>query len=100
MPSDPERRRILVATRNPHKLTEIRGLLARLDLELISPDDVHLVPESAEDDLEVFSTFVENALAKARYFHELSGLPALADDSGLCVDALRGGQPVAILGQP
>ncbi|MEN8143970.1 MAG: non-canonical purine NTP pyrophosphatase [Gemmatimonadota bacterium] len=94
MPRAPERRRVLVATRNPHKLDEIRHLLAGLDLELVSPDDEGLEPDPAEDDLEVFSTFVENALAKARYFHGRSGLPALADDSGLCVDALGGGPGV------
>ncbi|MEE9208492.1 MAG: non-canonical purine NTP pyrophosphatase [Gemmatimonadota bacterium] len=90
MPAGSERQRVLVATRNHHKLNEIRGLLAGLDIELISPDDVALATDPAEDDLEVHSTFVENALAKARYFHGRSGLPALADDSGLCVDALDG----------
>ena len=45
---------------------------------------------AAEEGIECFDTFEENALAKARYFHALSGMPTLADDSGLCVDALGG----------
>jgi XTP/dITP diphosphohydrolase len=50
-----------------------------------------MIPQSdAEEGIECFDTFEQNALAKARYFHELSGMPTLADDSGLCVDALGG----------
>ncbi len=81
-------RRLLVATRNPGKVREIREILADYpELDIVGLD----VPETAEeDDLEVFDTFEENALAKARYFARLTGELTLADDSGICVDALGG----------
>lgn len=83
----------LVATRSEHKLREIRRILpADSCLDLVSLSEVG-VPESAEEvEIESFDTFRANALAKARYFASRSGMLTLADDSGLCVDAL-GGRP-------
>lgn len=87
-------RDILLATRNPHKLAEIRELLADLPVRVVSPDDLGLAPDPAEDGLERWGTFEANALAKAAWFHARTGLPAMSDDSGLCVDALDGGPGV------
>ncbi len=85
---------VLVATRSAHKLREIRGLLADLPVRLLGPADLGLPEKEEEGDLEPFDTFARNALSKAKYFHRRSGLPVLADDSGLCVDALGGGPGV------
>ena len=85
---------VLVATRSAHKLREIRGLLDDLPVRLLGPEDLGLPEHEEEDDLEPFDTFARNALSKAKYFHRRSGLPVLADDSGLCVDALGGGPGV------
>lgn len=85
---------LLVATRSAHKLDEIRRLLADVGVRLVGPADVGLEPRAEEEALEPFDTFGANALSKARYFHHRSGLPTLADDSGLCVDALDGGPGV------
>jgi len=85
----------LVATRSAHKLREIRGLLEPLPgISLIDPDAAGISPRPEEDDIENFSTFEENALAKARFFARRAGLPVISDDSGLCVDALAGGPGV------
>ncbi len=78
-------RRLVLASGNAGKLREFRALLAPLAIEVIS--QAELAIESAE---EPHVTFVENALAKARHASALSGLPALADDSGLCCVALDG----------
>jgi XTP/dITP diphosphohydrolase len=80
-------RRIVLASNNPGKLREIVELLAPLGIEVI-PQSRLGIGEAEEP----HDTFVENALAKARHASRASGLPALADDSGLCVDAL-GGEP-------
>ena len=77
--------RIVLASNNPGKLAELRAMLAPLGFELIAQGDLG-VAEAPEP----FHTFVENALAKARHAAQLSGLPALADDAGLCVDAFGG----------
>ena len=83
--------KLLVATRSRHKMREIRRILADVPgLELLGPDDVGLAQLPEEDDLEPYHTFEENARSKARYFRERSGLPAVADDSGIEVDALGG----------
>ncbi|TVP53727.1 MAG: non-canonical purine NTP pyrophosphatase [Gemmatimonadales bacterium] len=83
--------KVLVATRSAHKLREIRGILRGLaGVELVSPEGLGLVYDPSEEGIEAFETFEENALAKAHWFHERSGLPALADDSGLEVDLLDG----------
>lgn len=83
--------KLLVATRNAGKVREIHEILAGVPgVEVVGLAEL-AVPESPEeDDVEAFDTFEENALAKARYFAAKTGLPALADDSGICVDALGG----------
>ena len=77
--------RIVLASNNQGKLTELRAMFAPLGLELIAQGELGI----SEAD-EPFHTFVENALAKARHAATESGLPALADDAGLCVDAFGG----------
>jgi len=72
-------------------MSEIREILGVVPgLELLDLDDAGIGPSPAEDDLEPYDTFEENARSKAEYFHRLSGLPTVADDSGLEVDALGG----------
>jgi XTP/dITP diphosphohydrolase len=83
-------RAVLLASRNRHKIAEIRDLLADLPIRIVSPDDVGLAPDPAEETLERWDTFEANALAKAAWFHARSGLPTVSDDSGLCVDGLGG----------
>ncbi|HRY14614.1 MAG: RdgB/HAM1 family non-canonical purine NTP pyrophosphatase [Candidatus Competibacteraceae bacterium] len=78
-------RNVVLATGNAGKLREFRAALAETELE-IKPQSAWNVPEAEETGL----TFVENALIKARNAAEYTGLPALADDSGLVVDALGG----------
>lgn len=78
-------RRLLLASNNAKKLEELRALLAPLQIALQAQGEL-AIPEAPEP----HATFLENALAKARHAAALSGLPALADDSGLCVDALGG----------
>lgn len=83
--------KLLVATRSDHKLREIREILARVPgLDVVGPADIGLEPHPDEDGLEPHDTFEANALSKARWFHDRSGLPTVADDSGLEVDALGG----------
>jgi XTP/dITP diphosphohydrolase len=81
----PDRSRLLVATRSAHKLRELRELLG-LHAELVDLDDVGIHDEAIEDG----ETFEANAAIKARFFAALSGMPTLADDSGIEVDALGG----------
>ena len=83
---------MLLATRSAGKLRELRPLFAARGIGVIDLNDAGIAETDAEDALEVYATFEENALAKARYFFGLSGRPTLADDSGLSVDAL-GGRP-------
>jgi non-canonical purine NTP pyrophosphatase (RdgB/HAM1 family) len=78
---------LLVATQNPGKLREYENLLADLPVTLLSLDDVGLGDMDVE---ETGDTFAANALLKARAYAEASGKLTLADDSGLCVDALGG----------
>jgi len=80
------RQKLLIATRNRGKWAEIRELLADLPLELVGLDDFPQLPEVAESG----TTFEENALLKARFFHERTGLLTVAEDSGLEVEALGG----------
>ncbi len=79
--------KIVLASNNQGKLVELQAMLAPLQVELVRQADLN-IPEAEEP----YRTFVENALTKARHAARLSGLPALADDAGLCVDAF-GGQP-------
>ena len=78
-------KKIVLASNNKGKLAELRAMFAPLGLELIPQGDLG-IPEAAEP----HCTFVENALAKARHAARHSGLPAVADDAGLCVDAFGG----------
>lgn len=83
--------RLVVATRSSHKLAELRQMLPPIaSLEILDLTEAGIPESSEEEGIEAFSTFDENALAKARYFCKLSGYAVLADDSGLCVDALGG----------
>jgi len=82
--------RLLLATRSEDKAREIREILQSPGIRIVSLADVAIAPSPAEDGLEIHSSFLRNAEAKALYFNRLSGLPVLADDSGLCVDALDG----------
>ncbi len=84
----PARRRIVVATHSSHKLRELRELLDLPELDLVSLDDLGIPGEPIEDG----STFEANARIKARFAARATGLPALADDSGIEVEAL-GGRP-------
>ena len=83
-----DRPRIVVATRSTHKLAELRELLRPARAELISLDDAGVPPDA--DPIEDGTTFEANARLKARAYARLSGLPTLADDSGIEVDALDG----------
>lgn len=78
-------RRIVLASSNRGKLGEIRAALAGTGIELIAQSEFGIA-----DADETGTTFVENALIKARHATRMSGLPALGDDSGICVDALGG----------
>jgi len=77
--------KLVLASNNTGKLVELHSLLAPLGLNLIAQNQLG-IPEAEEP----FRTFVENALAKARHASQCSGLPAMADDAGLCVDAFGG----------
>ncbi|WP_030210113.1 RdgB/HAM1 family non-canonical purine NTP pyrophosphatase [Streptomyces bikiniensis] len=80
--------RLILATRNAGKITELHAILADagLDLELVGADAYPEVPDVKETGV----TFAENALLKAHALARATGLPAVADDSGLCVDVLNG----------
>ena len=77
--------KMVLASNNAGKLAEFSRLLAELNIDIVSQGSLN-VPECDEP----FQTFVENALRKARHASSLTGLPALADDSGICVPALNG----------
>jgi len=77
--------RLVLASANPGKLREMQALLAPLGVEVVAQSALGIAEAEEPHD-----TFLENALAKARHASRASGLPALADDSGLCVDALGG----------
>ena len=79
--------KLVIASNNPGKLREIGAILAPLMIEVV-PQGVLGVSEAEEP----YGTFIENALTKARHASRATGLPALADDSGVCVHAL-GGEP-------
>ncbi len=78
-------KKLVIASNNPGKLREIERILLPLGLEIL-PQSAFNIPEVEEP----YCTFIENCLTKARHASEHSGLPALADDSGICVDALNG----------
>ena len=77
--------KLVIATHNPGKLREISALIEPLGIECVGAEELGL-PEPEE----IGNSFVDNADLKAREAADLSGLPALADDSGLCVDSLHG----------
>lgn len=81
---------LLLATRSPGKLRELRPLFAEAGFEVVDLAEAGIPERADEDAVERFSTFEENALAKARYFHARSGQATVADDSGLEVVALGG----------
>ena len=78
-------KKMVLASNNKGKLAELQAMFAPLGWQLIAQAELH-IPEADEP----FHTFVENALAKARHASRASGLPAVADDAGLCVDAFGG----------
>ena len=85
--------RYLLATRSEGKLRELRQIFSDFHLDVIDLRAANIDRRAEEDELERYSTFEENALAKVRYFYERGrGVPTFADDSGICVDAL-GGEP-------
>ena len=77
--------KLVIASSNPGKLREIQHLLQPMGITVLPQSDF-AIPEAEEP----FVTFIENALAKARHASSHTGLPALADDSGICVDVLQG----------
>ncbi|AZQ71764.1 RdgB/HAM1 family non-canonical purine NTP pyrophosphatase [Streptomyces luteoverticillatus] len=81
-------KRLILATRNANKVTELRAILAGagLDVELVGADAYPEIPDVKETGV----TFAENALLKAHALAQATGHPAVADDSGLCVDVLNG----------
>ena len=80
------KRKLILATRNKGKLKEIQALLSDLDIDIMSLDEAENAPHVVEDG----KTFMENAFKKAKVIAEATGIMALADDSGLEVDALDG----------
>lgn len=79
--------RIVLATHNAHKLSELRDILDTRSVEVLSLADVDGVPDDIPED---HDTFEGNALQKARFVFERTGITAVADDSGIAVDALKG----------
>ena len=82
--------KFVLATHNPNKIREMRAILGQFDVEVVSPKELGITVDVEETG----STFAENAMLKAKAICELAKLPAIADDSGLCVDALNGGPGV------
>ena len=83
--------KVVVATRSADKLREIRQVLRGVrGIELVDLNDAGLAESPEEDEVERFESFEENARAKAEYFARRTGLPTIADDSGIAVDALGG----------
>lgn len=81
---------MLIATRSGGKLRELRALFAEHGRAVIDLCEAGVVERPEEDALEIYDTFEDNALAKARYFFRLAEMPVVADDSGLVVAALNG----------
>ena len=82
--------KFVLATHNPGKLKEMSDILARFGVEVVSPGDLGITVDVEETG----TTFAENAMLKAKAICAAAQLPAIADDSGLCVDALNGGPGV------
>jgi len=82
---------LLVATRSTGKMAEIRRILGEVPgIRVLGLDEAGMPPSVEEEDLEPYESFEENALSKAEYFSTKTGLPAVADDSGIEVEALEG----------
>jgi XTP/dITP diphosphohydrolase len=82
---------LLIATRSSGKLRELRELFRELEVDAIDVTAAAIPHDPIEEEIESHATFVDNAIAKARYFHRVSGgMPTVGDDSGLEVDALAG----------
>jgi len=79
--------KVVLASQNKHKLAEIQAILSRFDMELVLQSELGLHIDVEETG----ASFEENSMLKARAVVEATGLPAIADDSGLCVDVLGGG---------
>lgn len=82
--------KLAMATRNTAKLREIEPLFRDTPIRLTTLAELEVEQRPEEEALEVFSTFAQNALAKAEYFHDRTGLPMMGEDSGIRVDALNG----------
>ena len=82
--------KFVLATSNPGKIREMRAILARVGMEVVTPKELNI----GLDVEETGTTFAENSMLKAKAYCEATGLPAIADDSGICVDALNGGPGV------
>ena len=82
--------KFVLATHNPGKLAEMKAILSGLGVEVVSPAEAGVEVDVEETG----TTFAENAMLKAKAVCAAAGLPAIADDSGLCVDALNGGPGV------
>ena len=82
--------KFVLATHNPGKLREMAAILSQYGVEVVSPADVGITVDVEETG----TTFAENAMLKAKAICTAANLPAIADDSGLCVDALNGGPGV------
>ncbi len=82
--------KFVLATHNPGKLAEMRSILSKLGVEVVGPSEAGVEVDVEETG----TTFAENAMLKAKAICAAAGLPAIADDSGLCVDALNGGPGV------
>lgn len=78
--------KFVLATHNPNKIREMGAILGQFGVEVVSPKELGITVDVEETG----STFAENAMLKAKAICELTKLPAIADDSGLCVDALNG----------
>lgn len=82
--------RVLLATRSAGKLRELRAIFDEAGIQVIDLDEAGIPESESEEELERHATFAENAVAKARHFNGVSGVPTFADDSGLEVLALGG----------
>ena len=82
--------KFVLATHNPNKVREMSAILGKLGVDVVSPGELGITVEVEETG----TTFAENAMLKAKAICEAAKLPAIADDSGLCVDALNGGPGV------
>ena len=82
--------KFVLASHNPGKIKEMSAILAQFGVEVVSPKDLGITVDVEETGV----TFAENAMLKAKAICAAAGLPAIADDSGLCVDALNGGPGV------